>query len=125
MDMFECQDILFRRLVRLEDAFPFVEPNSRSEQLPPRIVLQRVGHDIGARDLDADLGGFAEIIALVEVPEGSYETELIRVVRGIFKRFPLGLRLENAVDIRTVPDPRPPILDDGVYSTPVYIRGHF
>lgn len=121
----DAQDILFRRLLDMPDLPELIYPNAKSTAKLPRLALRRGPTTANPADLDARVEGFVEILALAESAVETYDEWNASLVRHIIRWFPLGLRLENTVTVKTVPDPRPPFNSEpGVYATPVYIRGH-
>jgi hypothetical protein len=120
----EAEDVIMDRVRFMTDA-PNVLTFDDAEDIPaPRYAFQRGTPDLSALTMDGDGMSIAEVLCRVETPEGDFGRIHSELLERLFALFPFGARF-NGVAIKSLPNPRGSFSAEGLYVTPVFIRGCF
>lgn len=121
MTFIEAQHALIRRLQAMPGRPPLVYPNAANIAPLPRIVVQVSVQTGVALTIDGITDATTEIVAQVEVEEGSGVETADAIVQAICDHFPLYARFDGLLILQP-PSPRPPLQGDGYFAVPVVIR---
>lgn len=125
MTFTEAQHALIRRLQAMPGRPPIVYPNDGTAAPFPRIVVQVSAQAAFGLTLDGIAEATTEIVAQVEVAEGTGAGAADAIVQTIIDQFPLHARFDGLI-IQQPPSPRPPLQGGGYFAIPVLIRArHF
>lgn len=120
----KAQHAMIARLQAMPGRPPLVYPNMGNSTNRPRIVVQVSAQTARALTFGGVADATTEIVATVEVDEGTGATA-DAIVQTICDQFPLHARFDGVV-IQEPPSPRPSLQGAGYFSVPVVIRGrHF
>lgn len=121
MTFTEAQHALIRRLQAMPGRPPLVYPNAANSAPLPRVVVQVSVQTGVALTMNGITDATTEIVAQVEVDEGTGVETVDAIVQAICDHFPLYARFDGLLIVQP-PSPRPPLQGDGYFAVPVTIR---
>ena len=116
----EARSAVISRILGMTGRPNVIQSNAPSKDCP-RYVIQNAGQILQTATVDGTSRVDLEVLVRVETDAGDYDTENEALVQALIDRFPVTTRFDGVTVLRA-PEPRPALVADGIYITPVYIR---